>query len=178
MFNLTNKMQKKKNHPIIQFSKINWDLNDTNIKNPAYVDHDWLSNPVLLLYKTEIKDFLNIIHQLDWYGKLWEWEDDEGKSFDKLERIIGEWNSGKNLSPIEIFPQDNNHAVIKSGNHRFTILYNAYKQQQLQQKELYFLIPQESNICDTNDPSKTVKVDCKKWIANKIIATFVKEIYK
>ena len=169
-------MPKGKKHPSIQFDKIKWDLDEMNIKNDSYVDHDWDSQPELLLYQTKLSDFFNIIYDLDnLYGNLWDGCQDN----DKLEKIIEEWNECKKLSPINVVPRDKNTAIIYSGNHRFTVLYNAYKNGQLQQKEIFFLIPPKSKICNENDNSKEDIIDCLNWIKNlNIGAVLVKTIKK
>ena len=169
-------MPKGKKHPSIQFDKIKWDLVDTNIKNTSYVDHDWDSKPELLLYETNISDFFKIIDKLDnTYGKLWKGPQD----VNRLERIIMEWNDYKELSPIKIIPINENTATITSGNHRFKVLYNAYKSGQLQQKKIFFLIPLKSDICAKNDIVKMEEIDCFKWVENlNIGAVLVKTIKK
>lgn len=166
-------MPKGKKHPSIQFDKVNWDLDDTSIINTSYVDHNWDYQPELLLYKTDISDFFNVIYDSDKiYGKLW-----EGKQIVcKLETIIEEWNSGKKLSPIKIIPRDDKMALINSGNHRFTVLYNAYKLNRLQVKDIFFLIPKKSCVCDEKDIAKNVEVDCSDWVCKNTNAKFIKTI--
>lgn len=137
-----------------------WDLQTASIKNSDYVDYGW-TEPLVLLQAPFTAVYNAIYKPNGIYSSdvLWSHHD-----IDKINRIIEEWNTGKQLCPILFVLSGHQDVTQKgllllSGNHRLSVLRAFYEQQNVDFELPFLMKESESN-----------------WIVRKIGATIIRVI--
>lgn len=137
-----------------------WDLQTTSIKNSDYVDYDW-AEPLVLL-QAPFSSVYGAIYKPDGIfssNVLW-----SQHIADKINRIIKEWNEGKQLCPILFIlsghqEESKKGLLLLSGNHRLSVLRAFYEQQNVDFDFPFLMRKSESN-----------------WIVRKIGASIIRII--